>query len=82
MKYYKSIFSGFDPQCEYYCVEANNKPFWWYYYVKGEWRHTTTDGFSKGETWEHWKSIWRSGQKSIQKVSKLEVLVVCGSVKE
>jgi hypothetical protein len=79
MKYYKTPTCS--NQWEYYCVEANNKPFWWYRYAKGEWSHTTTDGFSEGETWEHWKNNLTRWGKGPEKVSKLEVLVVCGSVK-
>ena len=68
MRYYKRELDSDDFIFEYYAVEADDKPFWYYCYAIKEW-DDCSDVFSS------WKETF--GSDTIE-VSKLEVLVVLG----
>ena len=77
MRYFKLPLK--DGQDEYYAVSGDSEPFWWYSYTCRYWKQTT-----KGDPWAGWFSKASHGHRSdnIVEVSKLEVLVVVGNVKE
>ena len=76
MKFFKHALHD-----EYYIANKDNETFFWFHVGEKEWRHSKEDkGGTASETW--WSWCQESEISPPQEVSKLEVLLKCGSVPE